>query len=84
VVLLMAALSYWVLQRAIIAAQGPDSMLKKAVGGDWKGNLSPVLYVAGIVASIPSPWLALVIYWSVAIIWLVPDRRIERALGLRD
>jgi len=84
VVLLMAALSYWVLQRVIITAQGPDSLLKKAVGGDWKGNLSPVLYVAGIAASIPAPWLALVIYWIVAVIWLVPDRRIERALGLHD
>lgn len=84
VVLLMAALSYWVLQRVIITAQGPDSLLKKAVGGDWKGNLSPVLYVAGIAASMPAPWLALVIYWIVAVIWLVPDRRIERALGLHD
>jgi uncharacterized membrane protein len=84
VVLLMAAMSYWILQRVIITAQGPDSLLKKAVGGDWKGNLSPVLYVAGIAASMPAPWLALVIYWIVAVIWLVPDRRIERALGLHD
>ncbi len=81
VVLLRAAISYWILQRLFIRAQGPDSLLLKAVGGDWKGNLSPVVYVAGIAASFVAPGVAFVLYAVVAAIWLVPDRRIERALG---
>ena len=80
VVLLMCALAYFILQQAIIASQGPGSVLKRAVGGDWKGYLSPVLYVTGIAVSMPLPWLAVAIYAGVAIMWLVPDRRIERAL----
>ena len=80
VVLLMAAVAYWVLQRTIIGAEGPASVLKKAVGHDWKGKLSPVLYVAAIAATFWSPWIAQAIYVSVALIWLVPDRRIEHAL----
>jgi uncharacterized membrane protein len=80
-VLLMAAMAYWILQRVIIASQGPDSLLQKAVGGDWKGNLSPILYVLGIVAAAFAPWISNGIYTLVAVIWLIPDRRIERALG---
>jgi len=80
VVLLMCALAYFILQQAIIASQGPGSVLKRAVGGDWKGYLSPVLDVTGIAVSMPLPWLAVAIYAGVAIMWLVPDRRIERAL----
>lgn len=80
VVLLMAAMAYWILQRVIIRAQGPDSLLQRAVGGDWKGNLSPVFYVAGIGLSFVSPGLAWTIYAIVAVIWLVPDKRIERVL----
>ncbi len=80
VVLLMAALAYLVLQRTIIAAQGPGSVLKKAVGRDWKGKLSPLLYVTAIAVSARSPWLAQAIYVTVAALWLVPDRRIEHAL----
>ena len=80
VVLLMAAIAYWVLQQIIIASQGPASVLKKAVGGDWKGKLSPVLYVVAIAASLWSPWIAQAIYVVVALLWLVPDRRIEHAL----
>ncbi len=80
VVLLMAAIAYWILQRIIIRSQGAESILRRAVGGDWKGNLSPVLYVAGILASLVVPALAGAIYTFVAIIWLVPDRRIERVL----
>ncbi|MGE0816716.1 MAG: TMEM175 family protein [Vicinamibacterales bacterium] len=80
VVMLMAAIAYWVLQRAIIAAQGPDSLLKRAVGGDWKGNLSPLLYVIAIIVAMPLPALSLALYAAVAVIWLVPDRRIERVI----
>ncbi|MEZ5293716.1 MAG: TMEM175 family protein [Vicinamibacterales bacterium] len=80
VVMLMAAIAYWVLQRTIIAAQGPESLLKRAVGGDWKGNLSPLLYVIAILVAMPMPALSLAIYAAVAVIWLVPDRRIERVI----
>jgi uncharacterized membrane protein len=80
VVLLMAAIAYWILQELIIASQGEDSLLKQAVGGDWKGKLSPVLYVVAIVAAYWSQWISISLYVSVALIWLVPDRRIERVL----
>ena len=80
-VLLMAAIAYYILQQTIIAAEGPGSVLKKAVGRDWKGKLSPILYVAAIGASFWSALAAQAIFVSVALIWLVPDRRIEHALA---
>jgi len=80
VVLLMAAIAYFLLQQAIIRSQGSDSILRKAVGRDWKGKLSPVLYVVAIVATLWSPWIAEVIFVTVALIWLIPDRRIESVL----
>ena len=79
-VLLMAAIAYYLLEQAIIRAQGPDSILKKAVGRDLKGKLSPVLYILAIVATPLSPWIAAAIYVAVALIWLIPDRRIENVL----
>jgi uncharacterized membrane protein len=79
-VLLMAAIAYWLLQQAIIASQGENSLLKAAVGSDWKGKLSPVLYVIAIAAAFWAPWMSAVIYVLVALIWLVPDRRIQHAL----
>jgi len=79
-VLLGAAIAYWILQQAIIAAEGPGSVLKRAIGGDWKGKLSPVLYVLGIVLAAWQQKLAQAIYVLVALLWLVPDRRIERTL----
>jgi uncharacterized membrane protein len=79
-VLLMAAISYYLLQRRIIASDGPDSVLKRALGTDWKGKLSPLLYVAAIGASFWLHWMAQAIYVAVALIWLVPDRRIERTI----
>ena len=79
-VLLMAAIAYYLLQQAIIRAQGQDSMLKKAVGRDWKGKLSPVLYIAAIVATLLSPSISEVIFVAAALIWLIPDRRIEKVL----
>jgi uncharacterized membrane protein len=81
VVLLMAAVAYFVLQHAIIASQGADSLLAKAVGRDLKGKFSPVLYGAAILMAFFEPWIAGSIYVFVALMWLVPDRRIERILG---
>lgn len=83
-VLLMAAIAYYLLQQAIIRAQGPDSILKKAVGHDWKGKLSPVLYLVAIVATLWSPWIAEAIFVAVALIWLIPDRRIENVLPRKE
>jgi uncharacterized membrane protein len=81
VVLLMAAIAYFVLQQAIIRAQGQDSILKKAVGRDWKGKLSPALYIVAIVASLRLSWIAQAIFVIAALIWLIPDRRIEKRLA---
>jgi uncharacterized membrane protein len=80
VVLLMAALAYWLLQHLIITAQGPDSLLKQAIGADWKGKLSPILYLIGAAAAFRSPRIAQSLYALLAILWFVPDRRIESAL----
>ena len=80
VVLLMAAIAYYVLQSLIIASQGEDSLLRRAVGGDWKGKMSPALYLLAIGTAFVSEWLSLAIYAAVAVIWFVPDRRIERVL----
>ena len=82
-VLLAAAFAYLILQRAIIASEGPDSTLQRAVGHDWKGKLSPLLYVTGIALSFYSSWMAQAMYIISALIWLVPDRRIERELRHR-
>jgi uncharacterized membrane protein len=81
VVLLMAAIAYYVLQQAIISAQGYDSILKKAVGRDWKGKLSSVLYVVAILATPRATWIAQAIFVLAALIWLNPDRRIEKRLA---
>jgi uncharacterized membrane protein len=81
VVLLMAAVAYWILQQLIIASQGRDSLLKKAVGSDWKGKLSPVLYVVAILTAFWSHWVSQATYVLVALFWLIPDRRIERVLS---
>ncbi len=84
VVLLMAAIAYWLLQQAIIAAEGASSVLKTAVGSDWKGKLSPLFYVVAIVSTFWTPWIAEALYVAVALIWLIPDRRIERVLVRRE
>jgi uncharacterized membrane protein len=79
-VLLMASIAYWLLQHRIIASQGNDSVLRKAIGKDWKGKISPVLYATAIGLAFLSHWIAIGIYVLVALIWVVPDRRIERML----
>ncbi len=81
VVLLMAAIAYYILQCAIIAHQGRESLLASAIGRDWKGKLSPALYLAAIPLAFVSPWIANGLYVLVALLWLVPDRRIERVLA---
>ena len=83
-VLLMAAIAYFILQQRIIASQGRDSILRKAVRRDWKGKLSPVIYVVAILLSFQTHWVSKGLYALVALMWLVPDRRIERALTSRQ
>ena len=80
--LVLTALAYYLLERALIAAQGKDSRLEMAVGGEIKGWVSVAVYVAGILAaSFWLPWVALGLYALVALMWLIPDRRIEKVLG---
>jgi uncharacterized membrane protein len=81
VVLLLAGIAYLVLQRAILASEGPGSMLATAIGRDLKGKLSPVIYIAAILLAFVRPWLADALYVAAALLWLIPDRRIERALA---
>jgi uncharacterized membrane protein len=83
IVLLMASIAYYILQRSIIAQQGPNSLLAAAIGRDWKGKLSPLCYLSAIPLAFVSSWLANGLYVFVALIWLVPDRRIERILAQR-
>jgi len=80
VVLLMAGTAYYILQNAIIAQQGPASVLAKAIGRDWKGKLSLVLYSAAIPLALLSPWIANGLYLFVARMWLVPGPRLGRLL----
>jgi uncharacterized membrane protein len=78
VVLFMAGIAYWINQRVIIVHQGRESLLAVAVGRDWKGKLSPVLYLAAIPLAFVNPAIASGIYVLVALLWFLPDRRIER------
>jgi uncharacterized membrane protein len=82
-VLLMAAIAYYILQNLIINVQGRTSRLAQAIGADLKGKLSPVLYALGIALSFYRPWIAGCIYILVALMWLVPDRRLQRVLDSR-
>lgn len=84
VVLLMAAIAYFILQHRIIVSQGPDSLLKRAIGNDWKGRISPILYAVAIPVAAWTPLLSISIYVLVALIWLVPDRRIERVVAAKE
>jgi uncharacterized membrane protein len=80
VILLCAACAYWLLQRSLIKAEGPNGQLARAIGSDWKGNLSPLIYATAIPLAFVHPWLSCALYIVVAVIWLVPDPRIERAM----
>ena len=79
-VMFMAAIAYFILQNVIIAEQGRDSRLAAAIGRDFKGKLSPVLYAIAIATAFFRPWLSCCIYVLVALLWLVPDRRIARVV----
>jgi uncharacterized membrane protein len=81
VVLLMAAIAYWILQRQILRSEGPESILALALGGNLKEKLSPLLYATAIGAALVHPGMAYILYLVVALMWLIPDRRIERALA---
>ena len=83
-VLLLAAIAYYILQSVIIAGQGCDSKLAAAIGKDWKGKISPVLYFIAIPLAFVNPWISSGLYVFVALLWLVPDRRIERVLVKRE
>jgi uncharacterized membrane protein len=78
--LLMPSIAYVLLQRAIIRQHGPDSVLAHAIGRDFKGKASPILYAIGMVAVLFTPWIAGGIYVLVTLMWVIPDRRIERAI----
>ena len=80
VALLMAAVAWSVMQATIIRQQGPDSPLKRALGSDLKGKLSPLLYFAGIGLAFVRPLFSDLLYLGVALMWLVPDRRMEKAI----
>jgi uncharacterized membrane protein len=80
IVLLMAAIAYYILQRAIIRKEGRHALLAAAIGTDWKGKLSPVLYLAAIPLAFVDPRISNGLFILVALIWLVPDRRIERVV----
>ena len=81
--LLLAAAAYYVLQQAIFRVEG-GSGLRQALGRDLKGKISPLLYLCGIALAFVAPWLAVLVFTSVAIMWLVPDRRVERYLAARE
>ena len=80
-VMLMAAMAYWILLNSILRTEGPDSLLRRAVGSDFKGKLSPILYMIAIPAAFVHEAISGALYAIVALIWLIPDRRIERALS---
>lgn len=79
-ILLMAAIAYFILQTRIIKIHGKDSILAKAVGKDLKGKISPILYIIAIISSWINEWIAGSLYVLVALIWLIPDKRIERVI----
>ncbi len=83
-VLLMAAIAYWVLQHLIIKSEGSDSIVKRAIGTDWKGRLSPLAYLIAIVIAPWSTWLPQALFIGAALVWLIPDRRIENQLRERE
>jgi uncharacterized membrane protein len=81
--LLLAAIAYSILVRTLLTLNGPDSLLARALGSDFKGKISMVIYLVAIPLAFVRPWIACAIYVMVAVSWLVPDRRIERKIGER-
>lgn len=83
-VLLMAAVAYYILQYAIMDKEGRNSLLASALGSNWKGKISPALYLAAIPLAFVNPWISDALYVAVALLWVVPDRRIEVAVEARE
>jgi len=83
-VLLLAAIAYYILKTAIVSEQGPDSRIAKALGNDFKGKISPVLYAVAIPLAYVQSWISIGIYILVALMWLIPDPRIESTLGFES
>ena len=81
VILLAAALAYFVLVRVLIRVQPPEAKLAEAIGSDTKGKISPLIYAVGIPIALVAPWVSFVLYAVVALIWIVPDQRIERTIA---
>jgi uncharacterized membrane protein len=79
--LLAPAIAYYVLQSTIVRRHGKDGRLAKALGSDWKGKLSPVAYIAGIALAFPAPLVSGALYVLIALVWLIPDARIEEAIA---
>jgi uncharacterized membrane protein len=84
VVLLCAAVAFFILVRVLVRAHGPESAIARAIGHDWKGKVSVLIYALAIPLSFVAAWLACALYFGVAAIWIYPDRRIERVLILKD
>lgn len=84
IILLGAACSYWLLQRFLIKTEGPGCPLARAVGRDWKGKLSPALYATAIAMAFFHAWISCALYIVVAVIWLLPDPRIERVVASQN
>lgn len=80
IVLLLAAIAYFILTRILIAHHGRDSTLAAAIGNDFKGKISMVIYAIAVILAFVAPWVACLLYVSVAVLWLIPDRRIEKTL----
>ena len=80
VILLMSAFAYYILVRALIRLEGPESFIAVAIGGDWKGRVSPLIYAMAIPVALVAPLLAFALYVLVGVIWVVPDVRIERGI----
>jgi uncharacterized membrane protein len=81
VVLLLAAIAYYVLARTLVAHHGPESALAVALGADFKGRISIVIYAVAIAVAFAAPWISCALYVLVALMWLIPDRRFERVLA---
>jgi len=82
-ILLLAATAYFILAKSLVSLHGRESVIAAALGRDFKGKISIVIYVAGILISFLNRWTALALYLLVAVIWLIPDRRIERTFARR-
>ena len=80
-ILFLAAIAYYILVRSLLTLHGPGSLLAEALGSDFKGKISLVVYVVAIPLSFVRPWIGCAFYVLVAVMWLVPDRRIERKIG---